>query len=137
MNLNKATILGHVGKQPEIRLMQNGNKVASFSVATTDKWNDKVTGEVKEATQWHRVVIFGDGLAGVVENYLSKGDKVYIEGKIETRSYEKDGISRNITEIVLRSFDSKLILLGGKNDQSGNEQQTRIDNQDDLDDIPF
>lgn len=115
MSVNKATILGNLGADPEVRKLDNGTKVVTFNVATSERWNDKNTGEKKEKTEWHRVVIFGqsenDGLAGVAEKYLKKGSKVYLEGKIQTRKWEKDGVDHYTTEIVLSGFQANLTLL--------------------------
>lgn len=111
-SLNKASIIGNVGKDPEIRSMQSGDKVASFSIATSEKWKDK-SGEQKEKTEWHNIVVFGN-LVKVVEQYVSKGSKLYIEGKLQTRSWEQNGEKKYTTEIVLQGFDSKLIMLDSR-----------------------
>lgn len=97
-SLNKAMIIGNLGRDPEVRYTQDGKAVASFSIATTDKWKDKVTGELREKTEWHRIVAFGR-LGEICGEYLAKGRQVYIEGKLRTRSWEKDGITRYTTEI--------------------------------------
>ncbi len=115
-SVNKVILVGNLGRDPEVRTMQNGGRVANLSVATSESWNDKATGERREKTEWHRVVIFSDGLVGVVERYLKKGSKVYIEGRVETRKYEKDGRDVYTTEIVLQGFDSKLVMLDGRNE---------------------
>lgn len=134
MSINKVILVGNVGAEPEIRTMQSGDKVANLSIATSERWKDKNTGEQKEKTEWHRVVVFG-GAAGVVENYVKKGSKLYIEGKIQTRSWEKDGQKKYSTEIVLQGFDSKLQMLDSKNDAPKQEQ---LDHQAPLEDeIPF
>lgn len=112
-SVNKAIILGNLGKDPEVRTMQNGSKVANLSIATSESWKDKATGEKKEKTEWHRVVIFGS-LADIAERYLKKGSKVYIEGQIQTRKWQKDGVDQYSTEIVLQGFGAMLTMLDGK-----------------------
>lgn len=111
--LNRAQLIGHVGKDPDVRNTQSGAKVASFSVATTEKWKDRETGEMKERTEWHRIVCWGDGLVSVIEKYVSKGQQIFIEGRISTREYEdKDGQKRWTTEIVVQGLDGRVQLLG-------------------------
>ena len=113
MSLNRAQIMGNLGKDPKIATFNNGGRAASFSLATTEKWKDKTTGEQRERTEWHNVVIYNDGLIGVVEKYLKKGHKVYVEGKIATRKYtDQSGVEKYLTEIVLQGFEGKLELLG-------------------------
>ena len=113
-SVNKVILVGNLGKDPEVRRMQNGNPVVNLSVATSDTWRDKATGERKEKTEWHRVVIFSEGLAKVAEQYLKKGAKVYIEGALQTRKWtDKDGIEKYSTEIVLQGFNSTLTMLDG------------------------
>lgn len=119
-SLNKAIIIGNLGNDPEIKTMQSGGLVANFSVATTESWKDKLTGERKERTEWLRVVVFNQGLIKVCGNYLSKGSKVYVEGRIETRSWEKDGQKQYATEVVLRPYQGDIILL----DKKGEEKQS-------------
>lgn len=110
--LNKATLIGNVGKDPEIRTTQNGNKIASLTLATSETWKDKHSGERQEKTEWHRVVCFNDGITGVIEKYVHKGSKLYIEGKIKTRKWQdQSGAEKYSTEIVLEMFDAKLVLL--------------------------
>ncbi len=112
--LNRATLIGHLGKDVEIRRTQDGRPIANFSIATSESWKDKTSGERKEKTEWHNIVIFNEGLAGLAEKYLSKGSKVYIEGKIQTRKWQdQSGADRWSTEIVL-AFDAKLIFLDPK-----------------------
>jgi single-strand DNA-binding protein len=118
-SINQATLLGNVGKDPEIRSLNNGSRVASFSIATSERWRDKSSGEQKEKTDWHNVVVFGqgenNGLAGIVEKYVRKGSKLYVQGKIQTRKWQdQGGQDRYTTEIVLSGFDAKLVLLDGK-----------------------
>jgi len=113
-SINKVILIGNLGRDPEVRHSQAGNKIVTFSVATSDSWKDKQTGERREKTEWHRVVIFSEGLAGIAENYLRKGSKVYIEGSLQTREWEKDGIKRYSTEVVLQGFNSTLTMLDSK-----------------------
>ena len=113
--VNKVILLGRLGRDPEARTMQNGGKVVSFSVATSENWNDKASGERKERTQWHRVVIYNEALGGIAERFLKKGSEVYLEGQLETRKYtDKDGAERETTEVVLRQFRGELTLVGGR-----------------------
>lgn len=113
MSVNKAIILGNVGNDPEIKTFENGNKVANFSIATSEKWKDK-DGEQQESTEWHSIAVFGK-LADIVEQYVSKGQQLYIEGKIKTRSWDdSDGNKRYSTEIVLNGFGDTLQMIGKK-----------------------
>jgi len=114
--LNKCTFIGNVGNDPEIKSMQSGDKVANISLAVTDRWKDKATGERKERTEWVRVNVFNQSLIKVIEDYVHKGSKIYVEGQMQTRSYEKDGQKVYTTEIVMNAFGSQLILLDGKAD---------------------
>ena len=114
-SVNKVILIGNLGKDPEVRTMQSGGKVVSFSVATSESWNDKASGERKEKTQWHRVVIFNERLGDIAEKYLKKGMKVYLEGAIESRKFtDKDGAEREITEVVLARFRGELTMLDGR-----------------------
>lgn len=118
-DLNRASLIGRLGKDPEIRSMQNGDKVASFPVATGEKWKDKNSGEEKERTEWHQVVVFGP-LVRVIEQYLEKGKRVFIEGSIRTRKWQdQSGNDRWSTEIVLSGFDAKMIMLDGASGGGG------------------
>jgi single-strand DNA-binding protein len=110
--VNRATLLGNLGQDPEIAYLASGKPVAKFSIATTDTWRDKITGERKERTEWHRIVIFSEGLVKVAEQYLKKGAKVYLEGQIQTRKWEKDGHMNYSTEIVLSPFTGVLVMCG-------------------------
>jgi len=113
-SINRATILGNIGKDPEIRALNNGKPVATFSVATSEKWKDKTTGETKELTEWHRVVVFSEPLIDVIKNIVQKGTRVYIEGKLHTRKWTNEkGIDQYTTEIILQGYDSKLIICSG------------------------
>jgi single-strand DNA-binding protein len=119
-SVNKVILVGNLGKDPEVRRMQNGNPVVNLSVATSESWRDKTTGEKKEKTEWHRVVIFSEGLAKVAEQYLKKGAKVYIEGQLQTRKYtDAQGVEKYSTEIVLQGFNSNLTMLDGARGGSG------------------
>ena len=113
-SLNKVQLIGHVGQDPEVRTAQSGDKIVSFSVATGESWNDRNSGERRERTEWHRVVIFGSGLAGVAEQYLRKGSKVYVEGQMQTSKWtDQSGQDRYSTEVTLRPYKGDLILLDG------------------------
>lgn len=110
--VNKAIVVGHLGADPEIRRTQDGRPIATFSVATSERWRDKTTGERKEHTDWHRVVVFSEPLAKVCEQYLKKGAKVYVEGAMKTRKWtDQGGVDRYVTEIVLQGFHSSLQML--------------------------
>lgn len=144
MSVNKAILLGFVGKDPEIRSMSNGKQVASFSLATSETWKDKNTGEKKTKSEWHNIVIFSEGLVKVCQSYIKKGSKLYIEGAIQTRKWtDNNGNDKYTTEIVLQGFNAKMLLLDGKGDNKPSNTPYK-DNQgsaftnDDLDDsIPF
>ncbi len=111
--LNKVSILGNVGRDPELRDVSTSQRVANMSIATTETWKDKSSGEKKERTEWHRVTVWNDGLVSVVERYVKKGSKVYVEGQLQTRKWQdQQGQDRYSTEVVLTGFDAKLILLG-------------------------
>jgi len=111
-SINKVILVGNLGNDPEIRSFQNGGRVANLSIATSESWKDKASGERKEKTEWHRVVLFNSGLVDLAEKYLKKGSKVYIEGKLETRSYEtSSGEKRYSTEVVLRPYSGDLQIL--------------------------
>lgn len=119
-SVNKVILVGNLGKDPEVRRLQNGNPVVNLTVATSDTWRDKGTGERKEKTEWHRVVIFSEGLAKVAEQYLKKGAKVYIEGALQTRKWtDQQGVEKYSTEIVLQGFNSTLTMLDGRSGGSG------------------
>jgi len=111
-SVNKVILIGHLGRDPEARAFQNGNRVVSFSIATTESWRDKATGERKDKTEWHNVQVFNEKIGKIAEQYLRKGSKVYIEGQLQTRKYtDKDGAERQTTEIVLQNFKGQLTLL--------------------------
>ncbi len=115
-SVNKVILVGNLGRDPEIRSFQNGGRVASFSIATSESWKDKVSGEKKERTEWHRISILNDKLVEIVERYVKKGSKLYIEGQLETRKWtDKDGQEKYSTEVVLRPFRGELTLLDSAN----------------------
>ena len=149
-SLNKVLLIGRLGADPEIKQMVNGKSVARLSLATSNTWKDKNTGEKKEKTEWHRVVIFNEGLVNVVQQYVKKGAQVYIEGQLTTRKWtdQKSGQDKYSTEIVLQGYNSTFTILSGKNNQSANledatSSKSALPNADnipekDLDDeIPF
>jgi len=122
-SINKVILVGNVGNDPEIRSFNNGGRVANLSIATSESWRDKQSGEKREKTEWHRVAIFQEGLVGVVERYVKKGTKLYIEGKLQTRKWQdRDGNDKYTTEIVLQGYGGNLTLLdsaGGGNRGGG------------------
>ena len=124
-SLNKVLLIGRLGADPEIKQMVNGKSVARLSLATSNTWKDKNTGEKKEKTEWHRVVIFNEGLVNVIQQYVKKGAQVYIEGQLTTRKWrdEKSGVDRYSTEVVLQGFNSSFKILSSKNSQIGNVQE--------------
>ena len=149
-SLNKVLLIGRLGADPEIKQMVNGKSVARLSLATSNTWKDKNTGEKKEKTEWHRVVIFNEGLVNVVQQYVKKGAQVYIEGQLTTRKWkdEKSGLDRYSTEVVLQGFNSSFKILSSKNNQIENTKDINTDksslpdgekiSSNDLDDeIPF
>ena len=119
-SVNKVILIGNLGKDPEVRSMQSGGKVCNLSVATSESWKDKMSGERKERTEWHRVVIFNENLINVAERYLKKGSKVYLEGQIETRKWsDQSGAEKYSTEVVLRPFRGELTLLDSREGGGG------------------
>ena len=123
-SLNKVMLIGNLGKDPEVRHTQDGKAIVNLTLATSESWKDKATGEKKEKTEWHRVVIFNDGLARVAEAYLKKGSTVYLEGQLQTRKWtDKDGVEKYSTEIVLQNFRGEMVLLGGKDNASDRPEQ--------------
>ena len=113
-SLNKIMLLGNLGNEPEIKTTKSGSEFANLSIATTDSWKDKNTGEKKEKTEWHRVIIFNQGLVKVVKNYCHKGDKLYLEGSIRTRKYDQDGQTKYSTEIVLGQYSGNIVMCSPK-----------------------
>ena len=150
-SVNKVTLVGNLGRDPEIRAMQNGDKIVQLSVATSDRWKDKNSGEQRERTEWHRVVIFNDALGRIAEQYLKKGSTVYLEGQLQTRKWtdQQSGQEKYTTEVVLQRYRGELTLLGSRPDNQVENKynNTQVDQPDqigetniasDLDDeIPF
>ena len=119
-SVNKVILVGNLGKDPEVRRMTSGEPVVNLSIATSETWRDKASGERKEKTEWHRVVIFNKNLADVAEKYLKKGSKVYVEGQLQTRKWtDKDGAEKYSTEVVLQNFRGELTMLDGKSGGEG------------------
>ena len=119
-SVNKVILVGNLGRDPEIRTLNSGDRVANFSIATSETWRDRSSGEKRERTEWHRVVVFNDNLVKVVENYLRKGSKVYIEGALQTRKFQdQSGAERQTTEVVLQKFRGELTMLDGKGEGGG------------------
>ena len=138
--LNRVTLIGNLGKDPEVKVMTSGDKIVNFSLATSESWKDKTTGERKSKSQWHNICVFNKALVSVCENYLKKGSKIYLEGQIETRSWEQDGVTKYATEIVLQPFKSQIIMLdsrGGEQSQGTPQQQNSVQDSLDDDEIPF
>jgi len=147
-SLNKVLLIGRLGADPEIKQMVNGKSVARLSLATSQSWKDKNSGEKKEKTEWHRIVVFNEGLVNVVQQYLKKGAQIYVEGQLSTRKWkdEQSGQDKYSTEIIIQGFNSSITMLGGSNTQNNTSSQTTKQNiaddtsvsQNDLDDdIPF
>jgi single-strand DNA-binding protein len=131
-SVNKVILVGNLGRDPEIRRWQDGKPVANLAIATSESWRDKSSGERKEKTEWHRVVIFSEPLCKIVEQYLKKGSKVYLEGSLQTRKYtDQNGVEKYSTEVVLQGFNSSLVMLGDKQ-----ESKSRGDDMD-GDRVPF
>ena len=155
-SVNKVILLGNLGRDPEIRSTQSGSKMATFSIATSKRWKDKNTQEQRDKTSWHNIVVFGDGLVDIVEKYVKKGSKIYVEGELQTRKWQdQDGNDRYTTEVVLQGYNSNLTLLDSRNanksiddssintdtDQTSNFENSSssksFDSSDSDDDIPF
>ena len=146
-SLNKVLLIGRLGADPEIKQMVNGKSVARLSLATSQTWKDKSTGEKKEKTEWHRIVVFNEGLVNVVQQYLKKGAQIYVEGQLSTRKWkdEQSGQDKYSTEILIQGYNSSLTMLGGGNQNSSPSQDNKQTIEDtsqaapnDLDDdIPF
>lgn len=118
-SINKVILVGNLGKDPEVRAMQDGREIVNLTLATSESWQDKTTGERKEKTEWHRIVIFNQGLVKVAKSYLNKGSKVYIEGQLQTRKWtDNDGNERYSTEVVLQNFNGNLTMLDSKGGNS-------------------
>ena len=150
-SVNKVTLVGNLGRDPEIRAMQNGDKIVQLSIATSDRWKDKNSGEQRERTEWHRVVIFNDALGKIAEQYLKKGSTVYLEGQLQTRKWtdQQSGQEKYTTEVVLQRYRGELTLLGSRPDNQINNEynKSEIDQSSELpvsniasdldDEIPF
>lgn len=140
-SVNKVIIVGHLGRDPEIRFTQAGKKIANFSIATSDQWRDRQSGERKERTEWHRIVVFNEGLADVVERFVKKGSKVYIEGQLRTRKWQgQDGNDNYTTEVVLEGFNSNLTMLDkmeGSNQSGGTDTGYGGGEPDLSDEVPW
>jgi single-strand DNA-binding protein len=125
-SVNKVILVGNLGRDPEVRSLQSGGKVVNFSVATSESWNDRASGERKEKTQWHRIVIYNERLGEIAEKYLRKGSKVYLEGSLESRKYtDNSGQERETTEVVLSRFRGELTMLDGRSGESEGGYQPR------------
>ncbi len=129
-SLNKVMLIGNLGQDPDVRSMQNGGRVCNLSIATSESWKDKNTGERREKTEWHRVTVFNEGIVKVCENYLKKGSKVFVEGTLETRKWQdQNGNDRYTTEVVLKPYNGNLTMLDGRNDNQssggGYQQQNQ------------
>ena len=149
-SLNKVLLIGRLGADPEIKQMTNGKSVARLSIATSQSWKDKNTGEKKEKTEWHRIVVFNEGLVNVVQQYLKKGAQIYVEGQLSTRKWkdEQSGQDKYSTEIIIQGYNSSLTMLGGGNagggiqydnsqSSSGTSDDTSQVSNDMDDEIPF
>ncbi len=151
MSINKVILVGNVGQDPDIRSTSDGRELANFSLATSESWKDKSTGEKKEKTEWHKIVIFSQGLVGIVKNYVKKGSKLYIEGSMQTRKWtDKDGVEKYTTEVVLQNFNSTLQILDSKDrnssgsgdsysssQSSSKPKNTNVSVEENDDEIPF
>lgn len=150
-SLNKVTLIGNLGQDPEIRTTKEGKEIAAFSIATTESWKDRSTGEKNEKTEWHKVVIFNEGLVGVIKEYVKKGSKIYLEGSLQTRKWtDNNGQEKYTTEVVLQGFSSHFIILDNKRSSdypstseprksgTNNFKSNNFISNDDIDDeIPF
>jgi len=150
MSINKVILVGNVGQDPEIRSTQDGREIANFSIATSESWKDKNTGEKKDKTEWHRVVVFSQGLVGVIKNYVKKGTKLYLEGSLQTRKWtDNQGVEKTTTEIVLQNYNSTLQILDSRernsssNDSYQSSNSKKSSNRDEIaveendDEVPF
>ena len=125
-SVNKVILLGNLGRDPEIRSMQSGNKMASFSIATSKRWKDKSTQEQREKTSWHNIVVFGEGLVDIVEKYVKKGSKIYCEGELQTRKWQdQDGNDKYTTEVVIQGYNCNLTLLDSRGASSSSSDSTK------------
>ncbi len=130
-SLNQVQLIGHVGKDPEVRKSQNGASIVSFSIATSESWRDKNSGERKEKTEWHNVVVFNEALAKIAESYVRKGTQLFIEGKMRTRKWtDKSNVEKYSTEVVLEQYGGTLTMIGGKSDSGSGSSQNHNDDYD-------
>jgi len=145
-SLNKVTLIGNLGKDPEIRTTNEGKEIASFTLATSDVWKDRATGEKRERTEWHRIVVFNEGLVGVIKNYVQKGSKVFIEGSLQTRKWtDPQGTEKYTTEVVLQNYNATLILLDSRDsaasrhssDEASDSKDKQLVHSELDDEIPF
>lgn len=145
-SINKVILVGNIGQEPQVRTMQSGQKVVSFSLATSDRWRDRQTGEQKEQTEWHRVVIFNPSLVDVAERMLQKGTKLYLEGALRTRKWQnQQGIDTFTTEVVLNPYSGQMVILSGAKSVDGSSESVsavstpreEVNIEDIADDIPF
>lgn len=142
-SVNKVILIGNLGRDPEIRTLNSGDRVANLRIATSETWRDKASGERKEKTEWHQVVVFNDNIVKVCENYLRKGSTIYVEGSLQTRKYaDAQGVEKYSTEVVLQKFGGVLTMLGGKAEGSGEAREQAPAGEpapqyDLSDDIPF
>ena len=147
-SINKVILVGNIGQEPQVRTMQSGQKVVSFSLATSDRWRDRQTGEQKEQTEWHRVVIFNPNLVEVAERMLQKGTKLYLEGSLRTRKWQnQQGVDTYTTEVILNPFAGQMVILSGAKTVDGAsdmsagggapQQREEVNIEDIADDIPF
>lgn len=146
MSINKVILVGNVGQDPEIRTTSDGREIANFLLATTESWKDKGSGEKKDKTEWHRIVVFSQGLVGVIKNYVKKGSKLYIEGQLQTRKWtDNQGIEKYTTEIVLQNYNSTLQIFDSAHTKPNKHQEEKQNGYqkeqtislDELDEIPF
>jgi single-strand DNA-binding protein len=146
-SINKVILVGNIGQEPQVRTMQSGQKVVSFSLATSDRWRDRQTGEQKEQTEWHRVVIFNPSLVDVAERMLQKGTKLYLEGSLRTRTWQnQQGVDTFTTEVVLNPYAGQMVILSGAKTTDGSSENVsaapsapreEVNIEDIADDIPF
>ena len=145
-SINKVILVGNIGQEPQVRTMQSGQKVVTFSLATSDRWRDRQTGEQKEQTEWHRVVIFNPSLVDVAERMLQKGTKLYLEGALRTRKWQnQQGVDTFTTEVVLNPYSGQMVILSGAKAMDGSSESApaaaapreEVNIEDIADDIPF
>lgn len=135
MSVNKVILVGNLGQDPELRATQDGRELATFSLATTESWKDKNSGERKDKTEWHRIVVYSQGLVNVIKKYVTKGSKLYIEGQLQTRKWvDNSGIEKYTTEVVLQNFNSSLQMLDSRNSQPSAKDNPNQSMQDTVQD---